>query len=191
MRPILIFLFSLLFTLPLFAQKGNRDSEIAVSVGSSTYSISSYSFKNGYRVGAYLNQGISKRIYTTMGVVFGEDDGTYTKPDRWIEKSTARDIQLGVGVGVNAIKRLKHRLYLQAMVGGVVIMGSSSTIENDGNKEVQSLREYNELGLTTTLSTGYRYYPWRRIGVGVGYDFTYLHNIGHVHNFNVALSLRL
>lgn len=191
MRPILIFLFSLLFTLPLFAQKGNRDSEIAVSVGASTYSISSYSFKNGYRVGAYLNRGISKRIYTTMGVVFGEDDGTYTKPDRWIETSTARDIQLGVGVGVNAIKSHKHRLYLQAMVGGVVIMGSSSTIENDGNKEVQSLREYNELGLTTTLSTGYRYYPWRRIGVGVGYDFTYLHNIGHVHNFNVALSLRL
>lgn len=71
-------------------------------------------------------------------------------------------------------------------------MGSSSSVENDGNKEVQTLREYKALGLSMTLSTGYRYYPLSCIGVGVGYDFIYVHNIvGYVHSLNATLSLRL
>lgn len=191
MKATFSLLLSLLVTFPLLAQKSVGNSEIGVSTGASIYKINSYNFKNGYRVGAYFNQGISNRIYTTIGVNFGEDDGTYTKPSNWIEKSTVRDIQLGVGLGVNALQSIRHRLYLQAIVGGSAIMGSSSSVENDGNREVQSLREYSNVGLSTTLSTGYRYYPFRHLGIGLGYDFIYIHNIGHIHNFNAKLSVRL
>lgn len=191
MKSFFIALLSLLLTSPVFAQKSFGDSEIAISTGASIYRINSYDFKNGYKIGLHLNQGISKRIYTTIGISFGEDDGTYTKPSNWITKSTVRDIQLGVGIGVNVIQSSKHRIYLHSLVGGSAILGSSSSLENDGKQDVQSLREYNDLGLSTTLSTGYRYYLFNRIGVGVGYDFTYLHNIGHIHSFNATLSLRI
>lgn len=190
MKIILFLLLSILYVSPLLSQGSKKDSEIEFFAGPSMYRIKSYNFKNGYRIGASLKDRIDKTIYRTIQFSFGEDDGTYRTPEKWIEKSTIRDIQLNIGLGLNILQGNNNRLFLQATVGGSAIMGSETSTEA-GRADVQSTRKNNQLGLSATISAGYKHYFFNRIGLGLGYDYIYLHNIGNIHSLNGSLSIKL
>lgn len=170
------------------AQSTQGNSEIGLAVGAARYSNSSYHFKNGYRVGVYWQDYTDRLLYRSLSLTFTEDDGTYYQPDKWLEHSTAKDLQIGAGLGLNIVRAKQFRLFTQLQVGGGLLLGHETETKESGRKIEQSTRIVSNLHLSSTLSLGGRYYFGRHIGLGLGYDFTYLYNMGGVHALTASLS---
>lgn len=168
----------------------SREHALSLTTGPMRYHAKGLRIANGYRIGMAWQQSLGNRLYKVLSLGFGEDDGSYYQPERWLEQATARDLYVGMGLGVNVLAYGRHRLYAHATLGGNYLQGHETMTREVEQRPEQSTILISRLSAGGTATCGYSYQLVGPLGLSLEGEGMYLHDLGFTYSLRAGLSLR-